>query len=231
MSESGKNTIKCWAEDDRPREKLLLKGTTALSDAELIAILIGSGNREESAVELSQRIMQHTFGNLIELSKLAIPDLMKFKGIGEAKAISIVAALELGKRRRRADMHDKMQITKSDHAFEILQEQLASSSFEQFAAILLNRANRVIRTVMISNGGITGTVVDPKKVFKLALENNATSMILGHNHPSGQVHPSEADISLTRKMKQAGDLLELPVLDHIIVGDEKYYSFADDGRI
>jgi DNA repair protein RadC len=231
MSENGKTTIKCWAEDDRPREKLLLKGSAALSDAELIAILIGSGNREETAVQLSQRILQHTFGNLIELSKLSIGDLLKFKGIGEAKALSIISALELGKRRRRSDMHEKKQITKSDHAFEIFQEQLAYLNFEQFSAILLNRANRVIRTVAISDGGITGTVVDPKKVFKLALEFNATSLILGHNHPSGQIHPSEADISLTRKMKQAGDLLELPILDHIIVGDEKYYSFADDGRI
>ncbi|NVO20319.1 MAG: DNA repair protein RadC [Bacteroidetes bacterium] len=231
MSEIGKSGIKCWAEDDRPREKLLLKGASALSDAELIAILIGSGNREETAVELSQRVLKHSFGNLIELSKLSIHDLTQFKGIGEVKAISIVAALELGKRRRRADIHDKVQITKSEQAFEILQEQLGASSFEQFAAVLLNRANRVIRTIMISSGGITGTVVDPKKVFKLALENNATSMILGHNHPSGQVQPSEADISLTRKMKQAGDILEIAILDHIIIGDEKYYSFADDGRI
>ncbi len=231
MSENGKTTIKCWAEDDRPREKLLLKGSSALSDAELIAILIGSGNREESAVQLSQRILQHAQNNLIELSKLSITDLQKFKGIGEAKALSIAAALELGKRRRRSEMHDKKQITRSSHAFEIFQEHLADQNYEQFAAILLNRANRVIRTIAISDGGITGTVVDPKKVFKLALEFNATSMILGHNHPSGQIMPSEADIALTRKMKHAGELLEMPVLDHLIVGDERYYSFADEGKL
>lgn len=231
MSESDKNTIKCWAEDDRPREKLLLKGSAALSDAELLAILIGSGNRDETAVQLSQRILQHAMGNLIELSKLSYPDFLKFKGIGEAKAISILAALELGKRRRRAEMHDKVQITRSNQAFEILQEHLSSRNYEHFAAILLNRSNRVLRVVPISDGGITGTVVDPKKVFKLALDFNATSLILGHNHPSGQVHPSEADIALTRKLRQAGELMELPILDHIIVGDERFYSFADEGRL
>jgi len=231
MSEQGKATIKCWAEDDRPREKLLIKGTSALSDAELVAILIGSGNQNESAVDLSQRILLHAQNNLIELSKLSVTDLQKFRGIGVAKALSIVAALELGKRRRRSDMHDKIRITKSSQAFEIFQEHLAYQNYEQFSAILLNRANRVIRTISISDGGITGTVVDPKKVFKLALEFNATSIILGHNHPSGQIQPSEADIALTRKLKNGGELLEVPVLDHIIVGDERYYSFSDDGRM
>ncbi|MBK7029019.1 MAG: DNA repair protein RadC [Bacteroidales bacterium] len=231
MSEINKSSIKCWAEDDRPREKLQIKRTSALSDAELIAILIGSGTASESAVQLSQRILQHIQGNLIELSKLSLADLMKFKGIGQVKALSIIAALELGKRRRRSEIQEKFQITRSNHAFEILQEHLAYSNFEHFAAILLNRANRVIRTVSISTGGITGTVVDPKKVFKFALEFNATSMILGHNHPSGQIQPSEADIALTRKLKNAGDLMDIPILDHIIVGDERYYSFADDGRL
>lgn len=231
MLQNQKTTIKCWAEDDRPREKLLLKGSSVLSDAELIAILIGSGSREETAVQLAQRILRHAGENLIELSKLSINDLRKFKGMGEAKALSIIAALELGKRRRLSDMHEKRQITKSNHAFEIFQENLAYCNYEQFSAILLNRANRVIRTVTISTGGITGTVVDPKKVFKLALEFNATSLILGHNHPSGQIHPSEADIHLTRQMKNAGEFLELPILDHIIVGDERYYSFADEGRM
>lgn len=231
LSDIGNLSIKCWAEDDRPREKLLLKGTSALSDAELIAILIGSGNARETAVQLAQKVMQHIQGNLIELSKLSASDLMKFKGIGEVKALTIIAALELGKRRRRSEIHEKVQITRSSQAYEILQEQLADCNFEQFAAILLNRANRVIRTVNISSGGITGTVVDPKKVFKFALEFNATSMILGHNHPSGQIHPSEADISLTRKMKNAGELMDIPILDHIIVGDERYYSFADEGRL
>lgn len=231
LTDIGNLSIKCWAEDDRPREKLLLKGTSALSDAELVAILIGSGNARESAVQLAQKVMQHIQGNLIELSKLSASDLMKFKGIGEVKAITIIAALELGKRRRRSEIHEKVQITRSNQAYEILQEHLADCNFEQFAAILLNRANRVIRSVNISSGGITGTVVDPKKVFKFALEYNATSMILGHNHPSGQIHPSEADIALTRKLKNAGELMDIPILDHIIVGDERYYSFADEGRL
>jgi DNA repair protein RadC len=231
MTEISKIPIKCWAEDDRPREKLLLKGTSALSDAELIAILIGSGSREETAVKLAQKILKHSGDNLIELSKMSVNELKKFKGVGEVKALSIVSALELGKRRRLADMHEKRQITKSNHAFEIFQEHLAYCNYEQFSAILLNRANCVIRTIAISNGGITGTVVDPKKVFKLALEYNATSLILGHNHPSGHVQPSEADITLTKQLKNAGDFLELPILDHIIVGDERYFSFADDGRL
>ena len=231
MTDTGKSPIKNWSKDDRPREKLLLKGTAALSDAELIAILIGSGNATESAVELSQRILMQARSNLIELSKMTVYDLQKFKGIGEAKAISIVAAMELGKRRRRSEVPDKIQITKSNHAFEILQEQLADSTYEQFVVILLNRANQVIRTISISDGGFSGTVVDPKKVFKMALEANASAIILGHNHPSGQVTPSEADIALTRKMKDAGSILDLPVLDHLIIGDEKYYSFADEGRI
>ncbi len=231
MTDPGKAPIKNWSKDDRPREKLLLKGTAALSDAELIAILIGSGNTRESAVELSQRILHSAHGNLIELSKMTVSELQKFKGIGAAKAVSIVAALEIGKRRRRSEVPDKTQITKSSHAFEILQEQLADSNYEQFVIILLNRANQVIRTLSISDGGISGTIVDPKKVFKMALEANASSIILGHNHPSGQVIPSDADIALTRKLKDAGALLELPVLDHLIIGDEKYYSFADEGRI
>ena len=231
MTDPGKAPIKNWSKDDRPREKLLLKGTAALSNAELIAILIGSGNTRESAVELSQRILLSAHGNLIELSKMTVSELQKFKGIGAAKAVSIVAALEIGKRRRRSEVPDKTQITKSSHAFEILQEQLADSNYEQFVIILLNRANQVIRTLSISNGGISGTIVDPKKVFKMALEANASSIILGHNHPSGQVIPSDADIALTRKLKDAGALLELPVLDHLIIGDEKYYSFADEGRI
>ncbi len=231
MTDPGKAPIKNWSKDDRPREKLLLKGTAALSDSELIAILIGSGNTRESAVELSQRILHSAHGNLIELSKMTVSELQKFKGIGAAKAVSIVAALEIGKRRRRSEVPDKTQITKSSHAFEILQEQLADSNYEQFVIILLNRANQVIRTLSISDGGISGTIVDPKKVFKMALEANASSIILGHNHPSGQVIPSDADIALTRKLKDAGALLELPVLDHLIIGDEKYYSFADEGRI
>ena len=228
---SGRIPISQWAEDDRPREKLINKGSTVLSDAELIAILIGSGNQTESAVDLSKKILASVGGNLISLSKLNISDLKKFKGIGEAKAVTIAAALELGKRRRSAEAIQQKKITSSKQAHDILQEYLADANYEQFCILLLNRANHLIRTIVISDGGISGTVADPKKIFKMALENNASSIILGHNHPSGQVTPSDVDIALTRKLCQGGLLLDMPVLDHIIVGDEKYYSFKDEGKL
>jgi DNA repair protein RadC len=227
-----KNTIKNWAEDDRPREKLMIKGKAALSDAELIAILISSGNTEESAVELSKRILKTANDNLIELSKLSISDLVKnFKGIGEAKAISIIAALELGNRRRSAEVIEKKKINSSKDAFELIQGMVSDCLYEEFWIIMLNKANKVIKYECISEGGITGTVADPKKIFKIALENNATSLILCHNHPSGNLKPSEADIKLTKKMKEAGLFIEITVIDHIIIGDDKYYSFADEGML
>jgi DNA repair protein RadC len=223
--------IKAWAEDDRPREKMLLKGRSALSDAELLAILMGSGSRNESAVDLAKRILRQSNDNLIELSKLGVPELTKFKGVGEAKAISIIAAMELGKRRRGAEVLDKKKITSSRDVFEYFSGVAGDSNYEVFYVLLLNRANKVIRNIQISEGGFAGTVADPKKIFKIALENNATSIVLCHNHPSGNVQPSDADIKLTQKLKGAGDLLDLPVIDHIILGDEKYFSFADEGRL
>jgi len=224
-----KTTIKNWAEDDRPREKLMLKGKSALSDAELIAILIGSGNTEDSAVELSKQILKLANDNLIELSKLSINDLVKnFKGIGEAKAISIIAALELGKRRRSAEIIEKKKINSSKDAFELMHSMVSDCFYEEFWIIMLNRANKVIKYESISEGGIAGTIADPRKIFKLALENNATSLILCHNHPSGNLKPSDTDIKLTKKLKEAGVFLEISVVDHIIIGDEKYYSFADN---
>jgi len=229
MEKIPKISIKDWAEDDKPREKLLHKGPAALSNAELIAILIGSGNHEESAVALSKRILNELKDNLAELARLTISDLKKYKGIGEAKAITIAAALELGRRRSTTVLNEKAQLKDSKTAFILLQKELGDLNYENFCVILLNRANKVLKTVKISDGGITGTVVDPRKVFKIALDNNATSIILGHNHPSGQLTPSDADIQLTKKMKQAGDMLDLPVLDHLIVGDGNYYSFADEG--
>lgn len=229
MIKNQKISIKDWAEDDQPREKLLYKGPTALSNAELIAILIGSGNNEESAVALSKRIMNEVNDNLAELSRLTIPDLQRYKGIGEAKAITIAAALELGRRRSTSILNEKPQLKDSKTAFILLQKELGDLNYENFCILLLNRANKVLRAVKISDGGITGTVVDPRKVFKIALDNNATSIILGHNHPSGQLAPSDADIKLTRKLKEAGEMLDLPVLDHLIIGDGNYYSFADEG--
>ena len=224
-----KISIKDWAEDDQPREKLLNKGPAALSNAELIAILIGSGNNNESAVALSKRIMNDVIDNLAELARLTISDLQKYKGIGEAKAISVAAALELGRRRSTSVLNEKPQVKDSKTAYILFQKELGDLNYENFCVLLLNRANKVVKTVKISDGGITGTVVDQRKVFKIALDNNATSIILGHNHPSGQLTPSDADIQLTKKMKEAGVVLDLPVLDHIIVGDGNYYSFADEG--
>lgn len=226
-----KTSIKNWAEDDRPREKLLLKGKNSLSNAELIAILIGSGNQNESAVDLSKSILNSVNTNLAELSKLSVKDLMKFKGIGEAKAISIIAALELGKRRRVSDIINKKTIIGSKDVFEFFQGILADANYEEFHILLLNRANKIIRQFNISEGGISGTIADPKKIFKIALENNASSMVLCHNHPSGNIKPSNSDIKLTKNIKNAGELLEIKILDHVIIGDENYFSFADENML
>ncbi len=229
MDKTPKISIKNWAEDDKPREKLLHKGPAALSNAELIAILIGSGNTDESAVELSKRIMMEVNDNFADLARLTIQDLQKYKGIGEAKAITIAAALEMGRRRNTSILNEKPQAKDSKTAFILFQKELGDLNYETFCILLLNRANKVLKTIRISDGGLTGTVVDLRKVFKIAMDNNATSIILGHNHPSGQLTPSEADIQLTKKLKEAGVMLDLPVLDHIIVGNGNYYSFADEG--
>lgn len=223
--------IREWAESDRPREKLLLKGRNALSDAELLAILMGSGSKNETAVDLAMRILHESNDNLIELTKLGVNELTKFKGVGEAKAISIIAAMELGKRRRGAEALEKKKITSSRDVFEYFSSIYGDHTYEAFYILLLNRANRIIREVQISEGGFSGTVADPKKIFKIALEYNASTIILSHNHPSGNIQPSEADIKLTHKLKGAGEMLDLPVIDHIILGEEKYYSFADEGQL
>lgn len=226
-----KLNIKAWAEADRPREKLALKGKNALSDAELIAILIGSGNREESAVELSKKILAHINNDLNQLGKLSIKDLTKFNGIGEAKAISIIAALELGRRRKDSTTKEKTTIKSSKDAYLEIEGILSDLAHEEFWVIYLNRKNEVIKKENISKGGITGTIADSKIIFKHAIELLASGIILCHNHPSGSVNPSQADISLTKKMKEIGDLIDSPVLDHIIVGEKNYFSFADNSLI
>lgn len=231
MGEPKNTSIKNWAKDDRPREKLMMNGSGALSNAELVAILIGMGTVEESAVELSKRILKDVKDNLAELSRLTIADLMKYKGIGSAKAITIAAALELGRRRSAATMTEKEKIKESSDAFILFQRELGDLNYESFCILMLNQANQVLKTFKVSDGGITGTVVDPRKIFKIALDWNATQIVLGHNHPSGQVSPSEADIKLTKKIKDAGIVMDILVLDHIIVGDGKYYSFADEGKM
>ncbi len=222
-------SIKNWSQDDQPREKLLNKGKSALSDAELVAILIGSGNREESAVDLCKRILASTNNNLGELGKLPIKQLMAFKGIGEAKAISIVAALELGRRRRGSEALDRKKITSSKSVFELLQPIIGELPHEEFWIVYLNNSNKVIQKNQLSKGGITGTLVDVRLALKIALEVGATGIVLAHNHPSGTLNPSKADRELTRKLKIASESLDIKVLDHIIITEKAYFSFADEG--
>ena len=222
-------SIKHWAEDDKPREKLMIKGKQALSDAELIAILIGSGSRNESAVSLSKRILASVENNLNSLGKLSLKQLMEFKGIGEAKAITIAAALELGRRRRAEETLDLKKITSSKAVFEIMQPIIGELPHEEFWVLYLNNSNKVVYKSQLSKGGITGTVVDVRLIFKIALEQNATFIILTHNHPSGKLIASDADKEVTKKLKLAGDQLDVKVLDHIIITEKSYLSFQDEG--
>ncbi len=224
-------TIKTLAEEDRPREKLLLKGKSVLSEAELIAILIGSGNKEQTAVELSQHILNQCKNDLNALARLSVNDLKKFKGIGEAKAISIVSALEIGRRRKEQEPAKKIKIQSSRNAYDLLKGDLMDLNHEEFWLILLKRNNEVIRKEMISKGGVSGTLVDAKIIFKRALEESASSIILAHNHPSGNLKPSQQDVNLTKKLKEAGKALDISVLDHLIITDQSFYSFADDDML
>jgi DNA repair protein RadC len=217
-----------WSEDDKPREKLMLKGKAALSDAELIAILIGSGSRNESAVDLSKRILKSVDNNLNAIGKLSIGQLMLFKGIGEAKAISIIAAMELGRRRRTEDALEFTKVTSSKVVFEIMQPIIGELPHEEFWIVYLNNSNKILSKAQLSKGGITGTLVDVRIVFKSALEMGATGLILCHNHPSGTLVPSDADKQITKKLKLAGDSLEIKVLDHLIITETNYFSFVDE---
>jgi DNA repair protein RadC len=224
-------SIKNWSQDDQPREKLRDKGKVALSDAELVAILIGSGSREESAVKLCQRILASVNNNLNELGKLSIKQLMEFKGIGEAKAITIAAALELGRRRRGEEALNKKKITSSTSVFELLQPIIGELPHEEFWIVYLNNSNKVIQKNQLSKGGITGTLVDVRLVLKTALEVGATGIILAHNHPSGTLKPSEADKQLTAKLSVAAKSLDIKVLDHLIITEKAYFSFADENML
>jgi DNA repair protein RadC len=222
--------IRSWAEEDRPREKLMLKGGASLSDAELIAILIGSGTPGESAVDVAKAILKKAGNNLNELGKFSMKDLMQFKGIGEAKAITIVAALELAKRRRVAEVKEKEKIGGSKDVYEYFHH-LADLRNEEFWVMYLNRANKIISAQKISQGGITGTVADTRIIFKSALDHFACAIILCHNHPSGNLAPSEEDKTLTKKIKQAGQILDINTLDHLIISDAGFFSFADEGLL
>jgi len=223
------NSIKNWAEDDRPREKLLLKGQRALSDSELLAIIMGSGSRDESAVDLAKRILASVENNWNNLSRLSVKDLRKFKGIGEVKAISIITALEIGRRRAAQGLLEKPKIGSSQDAFVLLQSLIGDANVEEFWVLYLNQGNFLVRKEQISKGGINQTSVDLRIIMKFALEEMATSLILAHNHPSGNLNPSQADINLTRKIKEAALSLDIEVFDHLIVTQKSYFSFANEG--
>ncbi len=223
--------IKSWAEDDRPREKMLSKSSKALSDAELLAIVIGSGTKDLSAVELSRLILSRVSNNLSELARLRIHDLMQFKGIGAAKAIKVNAVMELGRRRRMSEAIRKNVILSSKDAFEVMQPLIGDLPHEEFWIITLARNKKIQKAISISEGSVAGTVADPKKIFRLALENNAAAIIICHNHPSGQTKPSKSDIIITNKCKESGISLDMPVLDHLIVTSDDYYSFSDNGLL
>lgn len=229
MNELEKLTIKSWALDDRPREKMLAKGKTALSDAELIAILIGSGNRNESAVGLAKRILQSVNSNINELAKLSVENLSTFKGIGEAKAIAIITALELGKRRQLETALEQPKINSSKAVFNLMQPVIGDLPHEEFWVLFLNNSNKVLSQFQISKGGLTATVVDVRLLFKRALELACVGIIVCHNHPSGKLQPSNADKQITQKIKDAGVTLDIKLLDHLIITQKAYFSFADEG--
>lgn len=232
MLNKPKLNIKDWAEEDRPREKMLLKGVSSLSDAELLGILIASGNKNETAVELAQRILHSVSNNLNTLGKLEIKELIKnFNGIGEAKAITIVAAMELGRRRKLSDVITQPQITSSNDVYQIFHPILADLKHEETWILLLNRANKVTKKIQVSKGGVVGTVVDIRMIMKEAIDSLASAMILCHNHPSGNSNPSGDDDDITKRLKDAGRIMDIRLLDHIIICDHSYYSYLDKGRI
>ena len=227
--QANKYSIKEWAKDDRPREKLLANGISSLSNSELIAILLNHGTRDKSALELAQDVLKLSKDNLNELGKLSVKELMKIHGIGEAKAIGLVAAMELGRRRYAMASREKAIVTSSADVADYLQISLKDYKHEVFAVLFLNRSNKVNHFQIVSEGGITGTVADPRIILKKALEENAVNIILCHNHPSGSLKPSKADEELTYKIKEAAKYFDIKVLDHVIVSDDGYYSFADEG--
>ncbi len=231
MDYTAKTNIKAWAEEDRPREKMLLKGKSTLSEAELLAIIISSGSQEHSAVELSKIILSESNNNLNDLAKLSINDLQKFKGIGEAKAISIVAALELGRRRKNTDSLEKPRIKKAADAYNYLKQYMLDLDHEQFWIILLKRNLEIIKAVQISAGGVAGTVVDIKIIFKHVVENLASGIVLSHNHPSGNLNPSKQDEVLTMKIKQSADIMDIILMDHVIFTDNGFFSFQEEGLL
>ena len=230
-SNKSSTSIKNWAIDDRPREKLLNKGRESLSDSELLAILIGTGSRNKSAVELAKEVLSMGKNNLNELGKITLKELMSIKGIGEAKAITVAAAVELGRRRQISGFLNKTFVRSSNELAEFLKIKLKDYSYEVFAVIFMNKSNKINHFEMISKGGLTSTVADPRIIFKKAFDVEATSIVLCHNHPSGSLKPSRQDEELTYKLKEASKYLDIQVIDHIIVSDEGYFSFSDEGLL
>ena len=224
-------TIKSLSEDDRPREKLATLGRQNLSDAELLAIILGSGNKKETSVQLAQRMLSENQNSINHLAKLSLAELKKYNGVGEAKAVNIAAAFELGRRRTDFETTQKVKITSSAIAYKLLQKRLSDLPHEEFWILILNRANQVIKEENLSKGGISGTVVDIRLICKAAIENNASGIVIAHNHPSGQVQPSEQDKTITAKLKEALKTFEIALLDHLIIGDQAYYSFADEDTL
>ena len=220
-----------WAVEDRPREKLYHKGTSSLSDAELLAILIGSGTKARSAVDLGRELLSMVNNNLNSLGKLSISDLTKIRGIGNARAVTIAAALELGRRRKLSDIPDMPQIKSSRDVFDLLGPVLSDLPHEEFWILFMNRSNKVINRLKLSQGGVSGTVTDVRMVMKHAIENLASGIIVCHNHPSGNLSPSESDTRITQKIKEAGTMMDIQLLDHLIITDKDYYSFADNGLL
>jgi DNA repair protein RadC len=231
MSRYHSNSMKSWAVEERPREKVMANGIQYLTDAELLAILLGSGTRNMSAVELARRVLHKAGNNIHELGRQSVGDLQKTKGVGPAKAISVMAALELGRRRAGTQQSEKVSVKSSETVFNLFHPLLGDLEHEEFWLLMLNRANKVLGKFKVSQGGLSGTVIDTRIILKKALDNLASSIIVCHNHPSGNNKPSDADVKITEKLKKAAAMLEIKLLDHLIIADKSYFSFADEGMI
>lgn len=225
------STLKTWAVEERPREKVMNKGIQQVSDAELLAILISSGTKNVSAVELARQILSESDNSLRELGKQSLNDLLQIKGVGPAKAVSILAAMEIGRRRAGLSQRDKISVKSSETVFGLFHPIMGDLEHEEFWLLMLNRANRVIGSYKVSQGGLSGTVIDTRIILKKALDKLASSIVVCHNHPSGNKQPSDADVKITEKLKKAADMLEIKLLDHVIIADKSYFSFADEGLV
>jgi len=231
MNKYNSQALTSWAVEDRPREKVMANGIQYLSNAELIAILLGSGTRHMTAVELARQILKEAGNSLQELGRKGIGELVRIKGVGPAKATSILAALELGRRRAGMQYSEKIPVKSSETVYRLFHPLMGDLEHEEFWLLMLNRANRILGRFKVSQGGLSGTVIDTRIILKKALDNLASSIIVCHNHPSGNKQPSDADLKITEKLKKAAEMLEIKLLDHVIIADKSYFSFADEGLI